>query len=144
MNITLNTKVVAIVGGIVAAGVAISSGYIAYNSHKAAEAKKAAEIAYANRPIVEAACIMNGYGKGDCKFTNTGKTAGPQCGWIEVQGPGVVRSEQFCSGLVQPYSTNKIEFDIPAVNDLCDNGLEDWTKKCNFSFNPIGTGHDSV
>jgi len=135
MNITLNTKIVAIAGGIVAAGVVIGGGYIAYNNHKAVEAKKAAEAAYAMRPIIESPdCVMNGRGEGDCKFTNTGKTAGSQCGYISVQGPGVVTSEQFCSGSVQPYSTNKVEFDIPAVNELCDNGFESWTKKCDFTF----------
>jgi hypothetical protein len=149
MNITLNTKLVAIVGGIVAAGVVIGGGTVAYNNHKAAEAKKAAEIAaaaaYANRPIIATpACVMNGYGKGDCSFTNTGKTAGAQCGYISVQGPGVVTSEQFCSGSVQPYSTTKVEFDIPAVNDLCDNGMESWTEKCNFDFVPSGGDQNAV
>jgi hypothetical protein len=145
MNITLNTKIVAIVGGIVAAGVVIGGGHVAHNNHKAAEAKKAAEAAYANRPIIEhPACVMNGRGEGDCKFTNTGKTAGAQCGYIEVQGPGIAKSEQFCSGSVQPYSTNNVEFDIPAVNELCDNGFESWTEKCEFTFVLSGTGKDSV
>jgi hypothetical protein len=135
MNITLNTKLVAIVGGIVAAGVVIGGSYVTYTNHKAAEAKKAAAEAYANRPIISTpACVMNGYGKGDCKFTNTGKTAGAQCGYIEVKGPGVAKSEQFCSGSVQPYSTNSVEFNVVEVNELCDNGFESWTKKCEFSF----------
>jgi len=145
MKITLNTKLVAIVGGIVAAGVVIGGSTIAYNNHKAAEAKKAAAEAYANRPIIDyPACVMNGYGKGDCSFTNTGKTAGAQCGYISVQGPGVVTSDQFCSGSVQPYSTTKVEFDIPAVNDLCDNGMESWTDKCKFDFVPSGGGQNAV
>jgi hypothetical protein len=145
MNITLNTKLVAIVGGIVAAGVVIGGGTVAYNNHKAAEAKKAAAEAYANRPIIAFPdCIMNGHGKGDCKFTNTGKTAGAQCGYIEVEGPGVVKSEQFCSGSVQPYSTTKVEFDIPPVNELCDNGFESWTKKCEFTFVPSGGDQNAV
>jgi hypothetical protein len=139
MKITLNTKLVAIVGGIVAAGVVIGGSTIAYNNHKAAEAKKAAEIAaaeaYANRPIIGFPdCVMNGRGEGDCKFTNTGKTAGAQCGYIEVKGPGVAKSEQFCSGSVQPYSTNSVEFNVVEVNELCDNGFESWTKKCDFNF----------
>jgi len=145
MKITLNTKLVAIVGGIVAAGVVIGGSYVAYNNHKAAEAKKAAAEAYANRPIIDyPACVMNGYGKGDCKFTNTGKTAGAQCGHIEVYGPGTAKSEQFCSGLVGSYSTNKVDFDIPAVNELCDNGFESWTKKCTFNFIPNTGGPNSV
>jgi len=149
MKITLSTKLIATVGGIVAAGVVIGGGTVAYNNHKAAEAKKAAEIAaaeaYANRPIIEFPdCVMNGRGEGDCKFTNTGKTAGAQCGHIEVYGPGTAKSEQFCSGLVEPYSTNKVDFDIPAVNELCDNGFESWTKKCSFNFIQSTGGQNSV
>ncbi len=145
MNITLNTKIAAIVGGVIAAGVIIGGGYVAHNNHKVAEAKKAAELAHANRPIIAFPdCIMNGHGKGDCKFTNTGKTAGAQCGYIEVEGPGVVKSEQFCSGMVQSFTTNKVEFDIPPVNELCDNGFESWTEKCEFTFIPSGGGQNSV
>jgi len=139
MNININTKVLAIAGGSIALIAAISGGTVAYNNHKAAEAKKAAEVAaaeaYANRPIIDyPACVMNGRGEGDCKFTNTGKTAGAQCGHIEVQGPGVAKSEQFCSGSVEPYSTNSVEFNVVEVNELCDNGFESWTKKCDFNF----------
>ena len=134
MNININTKVLAIVGGSIALIAAISGGTVAYNNHKAAEAKKAAELAYARRPIVEASCIMNGYGKGDCSFTNTGKTAGAQCGNIAVTGPGMAYSDKFCSGQVQPQSTTKVEFNIPAVDDLCENGFSPWTYKCNFTF----------
>ena len=134
MNITLNTKIVAIVGGIVAAGAAISGGYIAYNNHKVAEAKKAAEIAYANRPIVEDYCIMNGYGKGSCDFTNTGKTAGSMCGVINVRGPGLLYSNHFCSGSVEPQTTNKVEFDIPGVEDLCSKTEKNWGEVCQFHF----------
>jgi hypothetical protein len=35
---------------------------------------------------------------------------------------------------VQPQSTTKVDFNIPAVNDLCDNGFNPWTDKCSFSF----------
>ena len=72
MNITLNTKVAAVIGGTIAVAAIIGGGTVAYNNHKAAEEKKAAEVAYANRPIVENACVMNGYGKGNCDFTNVG------------------------------------------------------------------------
>jgi hypothetical protein len=36
-------------------------------------------------------------------------------------------------------TTEKVEFSIPAVNELCDNGLESWTKKCSFTFVQEGT-----
>ena len=134
MNITINTKTAAIAGGAIALIAMIGGGTVAYNNHKAAQAKKAAEVAYAQRPIVEASCVMNGYGKGDCSFTNTGKTPGAKCGNIHVDGPGTVFSDKFCSGQVQPQSTTKVEFNIPAVDKLCDNGFGPWTDKCNFSF----------
>ena len=137
---TSNT--IKIVSGLVLATVAIASGFAYknaadYNAKKAAEAAKieAQRVAYENRAIIAFPyCIMNGYGHGNCKFTNTGKTAGAQCGHIEVKGPGVAKSEQFCSGSVEPYSTNSVQFNVVEVNELCDNGFESWTKKCNFNF----------
>jgi hypothetical protein len=134
MQITLNQKVAAIVGGTVVIAVAIGGGIATYNKHKAEEAKKAAELAYANRPIIEQSCLMDGYGSGECSFTNSGKTAGAKCGTINVEGPGVVQSDKFCSGMVQPMSTEKVEFKIPAVDELCDNGFDDWRDKCSFDF----------
>jgi hypothetical protein len=134
MNITLNAKVAAIVGSTIAVAAVITGGTIAYNNQKAAEAKKAAELAYANRPIVDEECTMNGYGKGSCNFTNIGKTAGAKCGHIQVNGPGIATSAVFCSGQVAPMSTTKVDFNIPQVDELCDNGFESWTKKCSFAF----------
>jgi len=136
-----NTNKIIIAGVSVALAATAIAGGLAYkNARDEAAKKEAARIAYENRPIIKDACIMNGWGKGDCKFTNTGKTAGAQCGYIAVQGPGVAHSREFCSGLVQPYTTNKVEFDIPEVNELCDNGFESWTEKCDFAFiNPVAS-----
>lgn len=97
-------------------------------------AKEKAKIAYENRAIVEQSCVMNGLGQGHCDFTNTGKSTGSMCGMIQVEGPGVVTSNKFCSGQVQPQSTTKVEFVIPPVDELCDNGFESWMEKCSFSF----------
>ena len=134
MTLTQNQKVAIFAGG----GVAVIGAFIAaiatVNNIQEQERKKAAELAYANRPIIEASCLMDGYGKGECSFTNSGKTAGAKCGVINVQGPGVVQSDKFCSGMVQPMSTEKVEFKIPAVDELCDNGFEDWRDKCGFDF----------
>ena len=138
MQISINQKVAAIVGGTVVIAVAIGGSIATYNKMQAEKAKKAAELAYANRPIIEASCTMNGYGQGECNFTNSGKTAGAKCGTINVQGPGVVQSDKFCSGMVQPMSTEKVEFKIPAVDELCDNGFDDWRDKCNFDFYESG------
>ena len=134
MQINLNAKVAAIVGGTIAVAAIVGGGTIAYNNYKAEQAKKAAALAYANRPVIAESCVMNGLGKGDCSFTNTGKTAGAMCGSIQVNGPGTANSDPFCSGSVAPMTTTKVEFDIPAVDELCDNGFESWTKKCSFTF----------
>jgi hypothetical protein len=137
MKFTVLQKV--IVGGLTAAVIIVGGSYIKAQ-HDEAEAKKAAEIAYANRPILDKECVMNGYGKGSCDFTNVGKSAGSMCGKIEVQGPGNVQSNVFCSGQVQPMSTEKVEFNIPTVDELCDNGFGDWRDKCEFSFIESGLG----
>jgi hypothetical protein len=134
------TKTQQIISGVVGAALIFSGGVAFKKQHDEAEAKKAAEIAYANRPILDHECVMNGYGKGSCDFTNVGKSTGSMCGEIEVQGPGNVQSNIFCSGQVEPMSTEKVEFNIPAVDDLCDNGYESWTKKCDFTFIESGLG----
>lgn len=134
MNINLNTKVAAIVGGTIATAAILGAGIIGYNNHKASEEKKAAELAYANRPIVEDSCVMNGYGQGSCDFTNVGKTKGAVCGVIAVEGPGTVQSNKFCSGQVEPLSTTKVEFNIPQVDKLCTDGFKDWRDVCQFDF----------
>ena len=145
MKLEIATKTLAIAGGVVVIIGGVIGGSYAYNAHKAAEEKKAAELAYANRPIVTESCVMNGYGKGSCDFTNTGKTAGAICGVIQVNGPGIANSSKFCSGMVQPMSTEKVEFDIPEVDELCDNGFESWTEKCGFTFVRDGiNGGESV
>lgn len=145
MKLEITTKTLAIAGGIVVVLGGAIGGHHAYNAHKAAEEKKAAELAYANRPIVEEDCLMDGYGKGHCDFTNTGKTAGALCGVIQVDGPGTAHSNKFCSGMVQPMTTEKVEFSIPAVDKLCEDGFKDWREVCSFTFLRDGmNGGDTV
>ena len=129
----------AIIAAAVILGLVASAGGVnlkaKHDAEVAAAAKKeAARLAYENRPQVSESCLMNGYGKGSCDFTNTGKTTGAECGFIQVDGPGDATSSQFCSGQVDPQSTTKVEFEIPEVGELCDNGVEPWTEKCSFSF----------
>ena len=132
------TKTAFIAGAVVLGLIASAGGVnlkLKHDAEVAAAAKKeAARIAYENRPQISHECVMNGYGKGECSFTNIGKSAGAECGHIQVEGPGVEESGQFCSGQVAPQTTTKVEFDIPSVDELCDNGMESWTKKCNFGF----------
>jgi hypothetical protein len=128
------TKTQQIIAGVIGATLIIVGGTTIKKQQDEVAAKKAAELAYANRPIIEQSCVMNGLGEGECNFTNSGKTEGAKCGTINVQKPGVVQSDKFCSGMVEPMSTEKVEFKIPAVDELCDNGFEDWRDKCSFDF----------
>lgn len=121
----------ALIGG----GFALKSkmDYDATQKRIAAE-KEAARVAYENRPILNEECLMNGFGEGKCSFTNVGKTAGAVCGAIEVRGPGNTYSDIFCSGKVEPMTTTKVEFEIPAVRELCSQGYKRWTEVCEFSW----------
>lgn len=116
--------------------IAITSGLVAVSafSSYAVFSNYSKQQAYENRPIITEECVMNGFGQGNCAFTNTGKTAGAVCGVIKVIGPGTAESSKFCSGQVQPMSTEKVDFTIPEVDELCDNGFESWTEKCDFTF----------
>jgi len=140
-------KIAAIAVGtvVVIVGVAVGGHFKQKHDAEVAEAarQKAAAEAYANRPIITEECVLNGFGEGNCTFTNTGKTTGAKCGGIAVQGPGIVTSELFCSGQVPPMTTNKVEFSIPAVRDLCDNNYKPWYEVCSFTFVEKGADTDT-
>ena len=131
MNLTKTQK---IIGGVVTGLVVLGGGIYAKVQYDIAAKKEAERIAYENRPIVDQECVMNGYGQGSCNFTNTGKSSGAVCGNIVVNGPGTVSSGKLCSGQVEPSTTLTVEFTVPEVNELCDNGFNHWTEKCDFGF----------
>ena len=142
MQININSKVATVVGCLVGIS-AIGTGAVAmFNNNEAEKAKEAAALAYANRPIVENDCVMNGRGAGSCSFTNVGKTEGAVCGRISVYGPGTHVGSKFCSGIVPPMSTVKVEFVEPIVSDMCEPKRYDqsWTDVCNFQFVKDGLG----
>lgn len=142
MQVSINGKTLAIVGGVIVAVGGIAGGVAGYNHHKAEKEKAEAAAAYANRPIIENDCVMNGLGAGSCSFTNVGKTEGALCGRIVVQGPGTHTGSKFCSGIVPPMSTVKVEFVEPAVDDLCEPKSfgQSWTDICGFNFVKDGLG----
>jgi hypothetical protein len=82
-------------------------------------------------------CVMNGYGNGQCTFTNAQDSGtGSKCGKIKVvrrDGSNSVESEVFCSGKVEASSSRKVEFSIPSVNALCENDGP-WNHVCAFEF----------
>jgi len=82
-------------------------------------------------------CTMNGYGSGQCTFTNAASEGeGAKCGKIKVMRRDrqqEVVSEVFCSGKVEASSSKKVEFSIPQVNSLCENEGA-WNLVCGFDF----------
>ena len=57
----------------------------------------------------------------------------------------MAQTGKFCSGQVEPQSTKKVEFAVPEVDELCDNGYRSWTEKCEFGFVQDGlSGGDTV
>lgn len=64
---------------------------------------------------------------GNCSFTNTGDDSDYTCGIIEVTCSSFdnykEQSKPFCSGDIKPSSTNKVNFSVPGIIDLCPDGL---------------------
>lgn len=85
---------------------------------------------------LDESCTMNGLGKGSCIFTNTGTASGHMCGRIVVERTATPKKDAhspvLCSGEVQKQSTQKVEFDIPAVHDMCNDGSGSWRDQCEF------------
>lgn len=88
-------------------------------------------------PKIEQSCRMNGFGKGECSFTNTGTGTGDVCGKIRVSrnGGGSEESDLFCSGQVEKRSTKSVDFMVTGVSRLCDAPAgKDWRDVCSFTF----------
>lgn len=96
-------------------------------------------------------CSVDGFGTGNCQFTNTGNRSGRMCGRVVVfrSGPhwgfrsgqlypGDWReSEIFCSGEVERSDTRSVPFQVPEVRELCDpsgTAYESWRDMCSFNF----------
>lgn len=109
------------------------------------------------QPELKSSCTMNGLGNGTCRFTNLGPEQRALCGRIvvlrsepptalpdypnaaqaerfSIQALGVVASEIFCSGQVQPKETKSVDFIAP-LSSLCGGAKTDvWSDLCTFSF----------
>jgi hypothetical protein len=109
--------------------------------------------------VIEQSSIMNGRGEGTSTFTNVDTKEGNLCGYIIVaqKNPSYPEnspeeyigsremSGTFCSGLIQPKSTVKIEFTIPKVKDIClerrfaKYGWSEWMDACDLYFHASNT-----
>ncbi len=90
-------------------------------------------------PNMEVQCSMNGFGQGECSFTNTGTGAGALCGTVDVGSTAIgktelIQSSKFCSGQVEPSTTKRVEFTVPNVRDHCSDGEKAWNEVCDFVF----------
>ena len=111
---------------------------------EAADRKADEQAKWANRPILNATCRMNGYGDGECDFTNTGKMSGAMCGYIRVDdkedtwtktysgyavsAKTLLRSETLCSGQVPPFTTKTTRFSVNRYLETCGE------KQCRWAF----------
>lgn len=87
-------------------------------------------------PNVEHACTMNGGGKGECNFTNTGTAEGSMCGHITVTHfvpYKTIESKTFCSGPVAAKSTTTVQFQVP-LGGICFSIGQKWSDLCTFEF----------
>lgn len=96
-------------------------------------------------PSIQKECTVNGIGEGQCSFTNLGTAKGSLCGRMSVGFKRVsgsfktTKSAIFCSGEVEPQSTNIVKFNIPGMKALCYLDVPDWDWKgfCHiFIFEP--------
>ena len=91
----------------------------------------------AYQPKITQECTMNGFGAGDCRFTNTGQRSGSACGNITVDrnvGAASESSAVFCSGDVARNSTTSVAFVVIGVNKMCASTERPWTEVCSFRF----------
>lgn len=104
------------------------------------------------KPEIAWDCTMNGFGAGECRFTNKGDGKGAVCGHIEVKQVGRAKfadpfpqkSGEFCSGEVAPKSTETVGFQVTGLDFFCrtdDQAPEYWAPKkwsdvCAFGFFP--------
>jgi hypothetical protein len=86
-------------------------------------------------PPIEPDCSMDGYGRGTCVFTNSGKRTSRSCGTIvatcEGASLGVKLSPTFCSGDVQVGDSVSIDFSVPEFDRITPN-RGDWRDSCGF------------
>jgi hypothetical protein len=96
-------------------------------------------------PKIDSSCTMNGLGRGECSFTNTGGRSGAVCGKVDLSNASREKGDQdlysaaFCSGDVGTKSTTSVSFLIPGVEDFCQRpgfAGEKWSKNCDFAFRP--------
>ena len=83
-------------------------------------------------PKIDVTCSINGFGSGECQFTNTGNASGTLCGKVIITSKLLesTESKTICSGKVEHSSTNTVSVHIPGMKELCDYTV------CTYSWDP--------
>jgi hypothetical protein len=90
-----------------------------------------------------AACTMNGFGAGECTFTNRGFVPQRMCGHVTVTesyGSSSADSPPLCTGFVWPKSSAQQSFVVSETRKMCSAkkdpfGLAStWSEACSFTF----------
>lgn len=92
------------------------------------------------RARIQKECVMNGFWRWTCTFTNSTNANGYICGTVILKRiddkNGEAQSPKICTGNMGPHSTTKQDFDIVGVSDMCDtaNTWKKWWDVCSFAF----------
>lgn len=91
-------------------------------------------------PELKINCTMNGFGSGECSFTNVNNyLSSAACIKIELYrvNVGLVSSSSaICSGEVGRMETKTVSFSLPDVSEKCTpdyNSNQSWADICNFT-----------
>jgi len=87
------------------------------------------------KPDIAATCTMNGYGQGQCSFTNRG-SVGSLCGYMtgKCDAGGFAMSETICSGKIEENETKIVKFTSPNFGKMYNKYSrgQDWRDVCGF------------
>lgn len=85
--------------------------------------------------------VMNGWGHGTATFTNRGRREGSVCGHVLVVcGRGSRESPTFCSGVIGPNESKRVEFTVPEMHRIVPYGRA-WDDDCHHIFLHADTGN---
>lgn len=70
---------------------------------------------------IDASCGINGFGAGNCTFTNTGDGSGSVCGVVVLTDHrgDTIESGTICSGKLEPSSSKSVNVHISGADDHC-------------------------
>lgn len=91
-------------------------------------------------PQMWTSCPMNGFGSGECTFTNRGIVPDRVCGKVTVKrtmNGETASTPTICSGWLLPSSSVQISFVLPDTRSVCATPYyshQEWSDVCKFGF----------